>query len=124
MRLEGVIWKGEGAVYWEDQTKFFFFSNEKERKLYKKRKRRRETRGEGEGVFDLFQRYYKLSECSCCPCYSTNHYCTDIFTFLLFIAQRTTQRSGTPCGGNQKSIYHSLLLGVGLRRTILGNRAF
>ena len=44
-----------------------FFANEKERKLCKK-KRRRGERGEGEGggeVFDLFQRYYKLSECSC-----------------------------------------------------------
>ena len=24
MRLEGVIWKGEGAVDWEDQAKFIF----------------------------------------------------------------------------------------------------
>ena len=41
-----------------------FFLMKKERKLCKKNRRRGERR-RGE-VFDLFQRNYKLSECSCC----------------------------------------------------------
>ena len=57
-------WKGVDSNARCDKTrqKSFFFPNEKEQKLCKK-KRRRGERGEGEGggVFDLFQRYYKLS---------------------------------------------------------------
>ena len=43
---------------------YFFFPNEKERKLCKKR-RRGERGGRRGEVFDLIQRYYKLSECAC-----------------------------------------------------------
>ena len=47
----------------------FFFPNEKERKFARKRGGgEKEMGGGGRGkemVFDLFQRYYKLSECSC-----------------------------------------------------------
>ena len=45
----------------------FFFLNEKERKLCKKKRKRGECGGGMGEVFDLFQRYYTLSdsECSC-----------------------------------------------------------
>ena len=71
-------WKGIDSNARCDKTRqnSFFFPNEKKQKLCKK-KRRRGERGEEEGgegkVFDLFQRYYKLSECSCCAVVSTNH---------------------------------------------------
>ena len=54
IRLEGVIWKGEGAVDLEDQPKLFF-SKEKERKYCKKRKRRRGRRGEGGWCLTFFK---------------------------------------------------------------------
>ena len=62
---QGVNWKGLDSNARCDKTRqnSFLFPNEKERKLCKK-KRRRGERGEG-GVFDFFQRYHKLSECSC-----------------------------------------------------------
>ena len=67
-RRYGVNWKGVDSYGRCDKTRqnSFSFPNKKERKLCKK-KRRRWERGEGEGgkCLTFFQRYYKLSECSC-----------------------------------------------------------
>ena len=69
--------KEEGALDFNSQQtairpgKIPFFSNEKEVKLCKNRMRKRKRQRERkEGGF--FQRYYKISECSCYPfhCYS------------------------------------------------------
>ena len=66
-------WTGVDSNARCDKTRqnSFFFPNEKERKIARKRGgREKEMGGWGLGgwremVFDLFQRYYKLSECSC-----------------------------------------------------------
>ena len=54
-------WKGVDSNARCDKTRQnpFFFPNEKERKLCKKKRRR------GGKCLTFFQRYYKLSECSC-----------------------------------------------------------
>ena len=45
---------------------------EREREREKEREREREREGGREREdYHLFQRYYKLSECSCCACIST-----------------------------------------------------
>ena len=49
----------------------FFFPNEKERKFARKRgggEKERGGGGGGRGGLTFFQRYYKLSECSCYEC--------------------------------------------------------
>ena len=54
MRLEGVIWKGEGAVHREDQTNLFLFSLMKRIESCVRRGRGREGEKGGGVVFDLF----------------------------------------------------------------------
>ena len=58
------------ARYDKTRQNSFFFPNEMERKFARKRGGgEKEMAGLGgwrEMVFGLFQRYYKLSECSCC----------------------------------------------------------
>ena len=77
----GMNWKGVDSNARCDKTRqnSFFFPNEKKRKLCKK-KRRRAERGERGGVFDFFQRYYKLSECSCYYCNLPN-VCSCVHTY-------------------------------------------
>ena len=51
MRLEGMIWKGEGAVHQEDWTKFFFLMKGKESCV----RRGRERGGEGGWCLTFFK---------------------------------------------------------------------
>ena len=62
----------------------FFFPNEKERKFARKRGggEKEMVGGWREMVFDLFQRYYKLSECSCFLYHTSNHYFYNTFTSI------------------------------------------
>ena len=80
-------WKGDSNAGCDKTRQIsFFFLNEKEGKLCKKKMRRGEKGEEGRKrggggrrggrgkVFDFFQRYYKLSECSCSYCINVNAY--------------------------------------------------